>query len=92
MNLIQSLIWFFFRYFLVRYLRYFPENLVEATTTTLESPSWETVISSPRLPVWLSTLMCSTRYLTYEAGSKTPFSVGAEQSTVKVLVAEALFA
>ena len=84
MNLIQSLSWFFFKYFLVRYFKYLPENLVVATTVTTE-PSSVTSIVFPKFPTAPSTLIWSIKYLEYEAGSKTPFSVGDETSTVKVL-------
>lgn len=56
------------------------------TTITLE-PSSVTVISSPKLPAIPSTLMFSIKNLTYEDGSKTPFSVGAEVSTTNFLAA-----
>lgn len=57
--------------------------MVEITVTMFLFSS--TVISLPKLPIKPSTLILSFKYLTYEAGSKTPFSVGAETSTVNFL-------
>lgn len=59
--------------------------MVETTVTVLFFSS--IVMSLPKLPTIPSTLILSFKYLTYEAGSKTPFSVGAETSTVNFLAA-----
>lgn len=56
-------------------------------TTVMVVPFSSTVISLPKLPTAPSTLMWSFKYLVYDDGSKTPFSVGAETSTVNFLAA-----
>merc|ERR1712195_400877 len=51
----------FFKYFLVRYLRYLLENGI-LDSTTMESFSVETVTEVPRFPVLWSTLILWVRY------------------------------
>lgn len=66
----QSLNCCFLRNFFVKYLIYLPLKSRCATISIFPSPRFETVMSSPRLPVRPSTLMRCWRNVVKAAGSK----------------------